>query len=182
MYKKQLIIGLITSAILLGLGWLFISTSVAWLKSLDSAVAASLVTAALGLLGLWYAQWHSKSRDIAESHRESKIAVYSTFFDLVEKFQAGGVEASNLGESNLPDWLRSDFAKLNRGLILWASPKVIKAWLHFRAATMEGDGRNILITMDQMYRAIREDLGNSNSSLASGDLIRIGLKDPNELT
>jgi hypothetical protein len=32
-----------------------------------------------------------------------------------------------------------------------------------------------------MYKAIRKDLGNSNFGLKGGDLIRIGLKDPDEL-
>ncbi len=155
------------------IGWLLLGTVISWLRSLDTPVAAALTTAALGLLGLWYAQWHSKSRDIAESHRASKIEVYSTFFNIVEKFQDDTVTQDKLSEQNLPEWLRSDFMKLNRGLILWASPSVIAAWLKFR--TVSTSGGNILLAMDEMYKAIRKDLGNSNMGLKVGDLIRVGL-------
>lgn len=57
--------------------------------------------------------------------------------------------------------------------MLWASPNVITAWLKFRTvSTSRGD---VLLAMDQMYGAIRKDLGNSNRTLKTGDLIRIGL-------
>ncbi|MGB7816524.1 MAG: hypothetical protein WBL28_09275 [Methylotenera sp.] len=179
MNKKQTIIGILVLIILAALCWIIFNEVVIWFRTLDTSIAATLTTALFGLIGLWYAQWHSKSRDIAESHRASKIEVYSTFFDIVEKFQAQDVTQEELNEENLPDWLRNDFAKLNRGLILWASPNVISAWLKFRAVSSSGG--NIILAMDQMYKAIRKGLGNSNFGLNAGDLIRIGLKDPNEL-
>ena len=147
-----------------------------WFQSLNASVAAALITAVLGLIGLWYAQWQSKTRDIAESHRASKIEVYNVFFDLVEKFQSE--EIGDLNEGNFPTWLKADYQKLNRGLLLWASPGVITAYINFRRTSV--DGGDILKAVDVMYREIRKDLGNSNHQLRLGDLIRIGLKDPNE--
>jgi hypothetical protein len=147
-----------------------------WFPALNASVAAALITASLGLFCLWYAQWQSKSRDIAESHRASKIEVYKVFFDLVEKFQSN--EVGELNEENLPAWLKADYQKLNRGLLLWASPGVITAYLDFRR--ISGSGGDILKAVDTMYREIRKDLGNSNYQLKAGDLIRISLKDPNE--
>lgn len=177
---KQTAVGLFSLAVLVGLGWLALSGAATWMGSLDATVAASLTTAILGLIGLWYAQWHSKSRDIAESHRSSKIEVYSIFLDIVEKFQNGKVKDADFKDGKVPEWLRQDFSKLNRGLILWASPDVISAWLKFRTVSTGGGG-SVLLAMDRMYRAIRKDLGNSNFGLKTGDLIRVGLKDPNEL-
>lgn len=180
MKVRQSLITAIALVVLAAITWLALTTAASWLRSLDASVAAALTTAILGLLGLWYAQWHSKSRDIAENHRESKIEVYTIFFDIVEKFQNGKIKDEELGEGELPDWLREDFRKLNRGLILWASPGVISAWLKFRAISDSGKG-NILLAMDEMYKAIRKDLGNSNFGLRIGDLIRIGLKNPDDL-
>lgn len=179
MNKKQIAIIIITLVVLMALGWLIFGGIISWLKLQDSSVVAAFTTAIFGLLGLWYAQWHSKSRDIAENHRASKIKVYSIFFDLVEKFQGEGIKNDELEEENLPDWLKKDFTELNRGLILWASPSVITAWLKFRAVSTSGG--NILLAMDEMFKAIRKDLGNSNFGLNTGDLIRIGLKDPDEV-
>lgn len=180
MKLRQWLGGLAALAALGALCWFAFISMTSWLRSLDSSVAAALTTAVLGLLGLWYAQWHSKSRDIAESHRTSKIEVYSIFFDIVEKFQNDQVKDSELADGNVPAWLRKDLTRLNRGLILWASPDVITAWLNFRRVTGSGGG-SVLLAMDRMYKAIRKDLGNSNIGLKGGDLIRIGLKDPDEL-
>ncbi len=176
---RQGLWGFAVLAFLIGAGAVILLSALAWFRSLNPSVAAALTTAVIGLLGLWYAQWQSKSRDIAESHRAAKIEVYSVFFDLVEKFQQDQVKKEDLGEGRIPDWLKKDFARLNRGLILWASPNVITAWLRFRRVTSTGGG-NIVLAMDQMYGAIRKDLGNSNFGLKVGDLIRIGLKDPDE--
>lgn len=172
--------GLIAVGAVGALAWFVLASAASWLRSLDSSVLAALTTAILGLLGLWYAQWHSKSRDIAEGHRAAKIEVYSIFFNLVEKFQNGQVKDEDFADGKTPDWLKDDFAKLNRGLILWASPAVITAWLRFRRISGSGGG-SVLLAMDQMYRAIRADLGNSNFGLTVGDLMRIGLKNPDEL-
>ncbi|MDP1786376.1 hypothetical protein [Nitrosomonas sp.] len=177
MNKKQVIVGaVVVLAISAFCLWAIYSTF-QWFQALNASVAASLITASLGLIGLWYAQWQSKTRDIAESHRTNKIEVYNVFFDLVEKFQTNNI--TDLSEENIPEPLKSDFQKLNRGLLLWASPGVITAYLKFR--TVSASGGDILHAVDNMYREIRKDLGNSNFQLKAGDLIRIGLKDPNEL-
>ena len=179
MNRKQIAFGLVALLAIVMTLWVFVSATLSWFLSLDKSIAAALIPALLGLLGLAYVQWHSKTRDIAESHRTSKIEVYNTFFDIVEKYQDGSIDETELVDGNLPDWLRRDYSKLNRGLILWASPGVISAWLKFRMVSATGG--DILLTMDHLYQAIRKDLGNSNSGLRSGDLIRIGLKDPNEM-
>lgn len=176
---KQTALGILALIIITFIGWYVFSSIASWLGSQDSTVIAAFTTAIFGLSGLWYAQWHSKSRDIAENHRASKIEAYNIFFKIVEKLQAGEVTDKELDDKNLPEWLKKDFTKLNQGLILWASLNVITAWLHFRRVSTSGG--NILLAMDEMYKAIRKDLGNSNFGLKAGDLIRIGLKDPSEL-
>lgn len=177
MNKKQVLLGLAILLVLLFFSLWAAYVALQWFQSLNASVAAALTTALVGLVGLWYAQWQSKTRDIAESHRASKIEVYDAFFDIVEKFQRNNVDVSD-GE-NIPEWLKEGFRKLNRGLIVWGSPGVIAAYLKFR--TTSTGGGNILAAVDEMYREIRKDLGNSNFRLRPGDLIRIGLKDPNEL-
>lgn len=178
--KRSLWLGFTLLAILGTLAIWVMFKFLTWLKGLDPAITAASVTAMIGLIGLWFSLWHSKSRDIAESHRSSKIEVYSIFFDIVEKFQKEDSDLANLEEGTLPDWLKEDFTKLNRGMLLWASPKVITAWLKFRRESSLG-GANILHIVDEVYQAIRSDLGNSNVGLKKGDLIRLSLKNPDEL-
>jgi len=161
---------------ILAVGLVTLHATLKWFTALNGTVAAAFITAVIGLVGLWYAQWQSKSRDIAESHRASKIDVYNTFFDIVERFQRTQDETQS--EVIIDDVVKKEFTKLNRGLVLWASPEVIRAWLNFKIAA--GSDGHVLSAIDQMYRAIRKDLGNSNFGLSPGDLIRLGLKDPNE--
>ncbi len=82
------------------------------------------------------------------------------------------------GEESLPEDLRDQFWQLNKGLIVWASPTVIKSWLHFRKVTTTGG--NTLVAMDNVLKAIRKDLGNSNFGLQIGDSVKVFLRDPGE--
>ena len=148
-----------------------------WLFSLNATVSAAVFTALLALAGVWYAQWQSKSRDIAESHRETKVALYNDFFDIIEIFQDPVRLSAEDAEPS--DEMRRRFTKLNRDLVLWASPEVIKTWLAFK--TVSASHGNVLAAIDQVYRAIRKDLGHSNLRLNAGDLVKLGLSDPDEL-
>ncbi|MDO8331897.1 MAG: hypothetical protein Q7T36_15640 [Fluviicoccus sp.] len=179
MKSRSFWIGLL---ILLGLlvgAWVALTLVFQWFGSLDENLAAALITALLGLIGLWYTQWESKTRDISENHREKKIEVYNNFFDLVERFQNNAIPASALDGGDVSEQLKAEFRRLTRGLLIWGSPAVIRAYLKFRVVSAEGG--NILLAVDEMYRAMRKDLGNSNFGLQNGDLIRLNLKDPNEL-
>lgn len=173
--RKNIYLGLFLLALISGSLIYILYFLANWLKTLNPSVGAALVTATLGLIGLWYAQWQSKSRDIAESHRASKIEVYNLFFEIVEAFQNEEIDTNKLSND-----YKKKFQQLNRGLILWASPEVIKAYLSF-STVASNDSKNILFTVDMVYQAIRKDLANSNFNLNKGDLIRLNLKDPEEL-
>lgn len=175
--KAHLLLGILLLLTTAGAVVLMLALLAEWLGRLNPNVSAALITASVGLVGLWYAQWHARTREISENHRQSKIEVYNAFFDIVEKFQGEYANADFQSKEELPEQLRRDFQKLNRGLIVWASPQVIKAWMKFREASGSGT-TNVLISVDNMYRAIRKDLGNSNFGLETGDLIKSVVSDP----
>lgn len=178
MNKRSLWIGIIGLAVVATLVYFAIVFVAAWLKSLDTGVAAAVVTGAVGLIGLWYAQWATRSREIAESHRASKIEVYNIFFDIVDQFTDDTSKGKLTKPDEIPLALKSQFRKLNRGMIIWGSPAVIKAWMDFRHSAGTATGKQTLVKVDAMYQAIRADLGNSNWGLQSGDLIKSTLSDP----
>lgn len=167
-------------AVLAGMAWL-IWNIVRWVASLEPSYSGPTITAIVGFIGLIYAQWHSKSREIQQSHRPQKIEVYNGFFAILERFLKNPEEQKALeegGEESLPADLRDQFWQLNKGLIVWASPAVIKSWLHFRKVTTTGG--NTLLAMDNVLKAIRKDLGNSNFGLQIGDSVKVFLRDPGE--
>jgi len=152
------------------------------LKSIDNTIIAAFITAIAGISGLIFTQWQSKKREIAEGHRPNKVKVYELFLDIVDKFLNTEKNGSSVYDENgkLSDELENQFRKLTRGFIVWSSPKVLKAWLNFR--TNAGlEHKNTMLLVDDVLQAIRSDLGNSNFSLVRGDVVKLYLRDPNEI-
>ncbi|OSI07914.1 Uncharacterised protein [Neisseria animaloris] len=150
-----------------------------WIKD-NSTLVVPVITALISLIGIMYVQWQSKSREIQESHRTKKIEVYMLFFDIIEEFQASIKRNQEINIDNKE--LQDKFQKLTRGLILWASDDVIKAWLNFRnISSPNSDLLTPLQKANDMYMAIRKDLGHKDNNLKNLDLIKMNLSNPEEL-
>lgn len=179
MKHKAIVLATVVLLLAVGVGVLALYYLSIWLRGLEPGVAAAVVTGAVGLFGLWYAQWATRSREIAESHRTAKIEVYNVFLDIVDHFNDHQTDNKSKGAQTISKPLKEQFRKLNRGMIIWGSPAVIKAWMDFRLTAGSNPGSKvILVKVDAMYQAIRKDLGNSNWGLQSGDLIKSTLSDP----
>ena len=165
--------------------WFAISYLFNFISGLGKEVAAAAITALIGLFGILYAQWQSKAKEIADSHRPAKIEVYGIFVDIVERFMdAERHEDENLDpeSDDFPEDLRDQFTRLSRGMIIWASPNVLKKWSLFREKTGSAKtAKDTLLAVDGVLQAIRDDLGNSNFGLAKGDVVKIYLKNPDEI-
>lgn len=175
-----------TVAVLLLYGlWLFAGFIFDWAAELDKEVAATAIASLVGLFGILYAQWYSKSKEISDNHRPAKIEVYETFFDLVEHFMASEeTEGKSLNpeDDSLSKDLKDQFTKLSRGIIVWASPQVIKAWGEFREqASANKTTKDSLLAVDKVLQAIRADLGNSNFGLGRGEVVKLYLSNPGEV-
>jgi len=78
-------------------------------------------------------------------------------------------------------------------LLLWGSPEVIHTWLTFRANSRRIEAAKkdptqpaeaalqTILYMDDVFRAMRQDLELSNSGLKKGDLVKAFLTDPESL-
>jgi hypothetical protein len=185
---KKFAITLFSLACLGGLGylvWIIGGNFFSWVKSLDKEVAAAGITALIGFFGLLYVQWNSKAKEISDSHRPAKIEVYETFFDIVERFMSAedsDVEDLDPESEEFPQELKDQFTKLSRGMIVWASPQVIKAWSEFREKANDPKTPvETLLAVDKVLQAIRADLGNSNFGLKRGDVVKLYLSNPGEV-
>ncbi|MED5388942.1 MAG: hypothetical protein VX793_08835 [Pseudomonadota bacterium] len=183
MKKRNLILGimLLVSTVLIA-AWLIIMFG-GWVSSLDKSVLGPLLAALVGLTGILVTQWSSKSREIAESHRESKVKVYDLFFDIIEMFlYESDRDEKVMVDGELSPVAKRLFAEFSRGLLIWGSPGVIEAWLSYKKITSNSPTTpEIMLSVDRMLKEIRKDLGNKNFGLHQGDLVRIYLKDPGEL-
>lgn len=151
--------------------------------SLDKQLAAAVIAVSGALGTLLISQHHVKSREIRESHRPQKIAVYNRFMeaivDVLRKSKEGQVD---LAKGDLSDSMADFVFSFTRDLIIWGSPGVIKAFEKFRRiSTANPSPQTMLFIVDDMLREFRKDLGNSNFGLSRGELVALFLEDPDEL-
>lgn len=169
-------------AVALGL-WFGIKEVAHCLKSTDSKLTASLITASATLLvgigAVLISQNRIKKREIEEAHRESKIKLYNRFNDFLFKLLSGEnkkTSGKKLSEQEIIDFM-VDF---KRDMMFRASPVVIKAMLDYEKSAEEG-GNQVLAYMNELLLCMRKDIGLGNRSLNNFELIQIFLKDKSEV-
>jgi len=169
------------AGILYGL-WMAVSFFISSLASADPKISAAIIgamtTIFVGIAAVIITQRQIKIREIEEAHREKKVEIYQKFLSTVTSLIAGKnnqVTIKAPTEQELIDYL----VEFKTEILLWGSPKVIKAQLEFER--ISGSNGDVFMAVDNLYKAIREDIGLSNSGLNNLELIKIFLKDPSEL-
>ncbi len=73
---------------------------------------------------------------------------------------------------------KKSFQSFTQKLLIWGGPEVIQAWSAFRLHDWsQGKKEDGMIKLETFIRAIRTELGNSNSTFAAGDLVRLFIND-----
>ena len=146
--------------------------------SVSAAVVGAMATVLVGVGGALYTQAQIKKREIEEAHRERKVELYKGFLDMVAKIMSEQNENVSLkppSQQELVDFM----VEFKTNVVLWGSPKVINAQLDFQKVSESGG--NVLFAVDELYKAIREDIGLSNKGLNKRQLVKMYLRDPGEL-
>lgn len=186
---KQFLMG-IASFILLAssiyLSYIFLRHIGHYLLLFDKQVVAAMIattgTLFAALATVLYSQRRSKERDIAEAHRPQKVELYKRFMEmLIAVLKLSKDEKLEGITTGLPnDGLQEFFYEFTRDIIVWGSPEVIQAYKKFRTNDEQGHALALFL-VDDLLRAIRLDLGNSNKGLSRGDLVKLFLRDPEEV-
>ncbi len=155
------------------------------LLSIDKQVAVAIIAASGTVLAAvaaaLYVQRRTKEREIFEAHRPQKIEVYKQFMEtIVTVLRKSKDESVDTSSEAFAKEFEEFFITFTRDLIVWGSPNVIKAYENFRLGSSTS-GTNAVLLVDDILREIRSDLGNSNRGVKRGDLIKLFLKDPQEL-
>ena len=167
---------------LLGLGVYWLITALFdKLNSVDSDLGKALVTGgatvSIAVVSLVFGKLWEQKVKIQQDIREKKIPVYekqiAIFFSILF--------AGKYGEQKpTENELGKAFQDFTEKLIIWGGAEVIQAWLAFRlhdwqnSKTVEG-----FLKVEALLKAIRKDLGNSNSNLAVGDITKLFINDFN---
>tara|TARA_R110002050_G_scaffold269917_2_gene412698 strand:- start:237763 stop:238377 length:615 start_codon:yes stop_codon:yes gene_type:complete len=162
--------------------WLVATRLLTFLESANPSVSAAIVgamaTVLVGVGGALYTQSQIKKREIEEAHRARKVEIYKDFLDIAARMMAEGNENVSLkppSQQELVDFL----VGFKTNVVLWGSPKVINAQLNFQKVSSEGG--HVLKAVDQLYKAIREDIGLSNRGLDRHQLVKMYLSNPDEM-
>ncbi|MDO8827206.1 hypothetical protein [Methylophaga sp.] len=162
--------------------WIILGRLLKFLESANPSVSAAVVgamaTVLVGVGGALYTQAQIKKREIEEAHRSRKVELYKGFLDMVARMMSEQNENVSLeppSQQELVDFM----VEFKTNVVLWGSPKVINAQLNFQKVSESGG--NTLFAVDELYKAIREDIGLSNKGLNKRQLVKMYLRDPSEL-
>lgn len=176
---KDVLLGLFVIATIgFGVYW-FASALIDKIAGIEGDLGKTLVTSSvtilLAVISLIGGKLWEQKLKIREDIRAKKIPVYEkqieTFFSVFLAEKVGGEKPAD-GE------IAKAFMHFTEKLIIWGNSDVIKAWVNFRLNKWdESSGETSLKLMEDLFLAIRKDLGNDSKNLANHELIRLFVND-----
>ncbi|KAF0164800.1 MAG: hypothetical protein FD157_1964 [Rhodocyclaceae bacterium] len=166
-----------------GLAWgLIVLTRTFWeaFTQLNPTVAAGMLAAVttvlVSVVSVLYSKHLEQKLNIRKEHREKKVPVYEdliTFLFRVIYAQKEGAEP--LSDKEIVD----TYSRLTQNAIIWASDDVIKAFHKFRAASLakQENYLPLALSVEDLFLAIRRDLGHKNHGIAPGQLLGMFIND-----
>ena len=137
----------------------------------------AVITGGITLLIAQYNHRKTVQRQSLEAVRQKKVEIYERFIKILGQLWTSSgsditkkLDVKPISENELLEFM---FA-FKSDMLLWSSPQVIKAWLHFETESQSG-GEKSLIAIDYVLKEIRKDIGLENKNLKKGDLVKIYL-------
>lgn len=161
-------------------GWLlvvaFVESITAASPEVTAAIVGAMATILVGISAVLISQAYERKRAAEEAHRLKKVEIYQGFLDMIFRMMGSKNEHLSLIEPDQKELIQYLF-KFKSDILLWGSPKVIKAQIEFEAVSGSGDHKKMFRSVNSLYRAIREDIGLSNSGLNNLELVKLSLND-----
>ena len=155
--------------------------------NLASAIIAASATMIVAVLTVVIAKYYERKQEIENQQREKKIEVYEQFmekwFDKLLVMSQNKDKSKNVLDDEEFVQFLSEFT---RKLILWGSNGVVKKYSFFRQGSLTPEQNSspyaILYNFEQVLFEIRKDIGHSNQTLKSGDLLTLFINDLQQAT
>lgn len=149
-------------------------------SSLEPAVLASLITAAVTAIGAVLAvvvtRYYQVRYEEKIAHRDKKIELYNAIVSKLFEIFTGNKKAEAEESEDLVAFLR----ETQKNLILWSGPNALVAYAEWHQVLNDG-GKPRAISMTKMldfFLALRSDLGHSNKGLTYDHLVRLLVRSP----
>jgi hypothetical protein len=176
----QIVLGLSLVGSLIYGAWLLINAFRIALTVASPEVVAAIIgamaTILVGISAVLISQAHERKRSSEEAHRLKKVEIYQSFIDMISRMIGSSNKNLALKEPDSQELIHYLF-KFKADILLWGSPKVIKAQIEFENVSESGDTKKLLMSINSLYFAIREDIGLSNSGLNNLELVKLYLND-----
>jgi hypothetical protein len=157
------------------LGNAFVDAISAARPEVSAAIIGGMTTIFGGVAAVLLSQAHERNRAAEDAHRLRKVEIYQGFITMVGRMMGANVENLNLVEPEIKELMQYMF-HFKSDILLWGSPKVIKAQLQFEHVSQSGESTQILRAVNKIYLAMREDLGLSNAGLNKLELAKLHVK------
>jgi hypothetical protein len=167
------VIGIVITAV-----WLvnfIISGVLEKFRALEEKVALAFLTVAttviVATLTVVFGRYYERKKDIEAHFREQKIKIYDGFLKVLFEVFKSGEDKSDEVVSFLWEW--------HRQMILWGGQNVLRRYIDWLRKLRSGelDAKTMWITED-LFRAIRKDIGHSSWKLTRGTFVHLILKHP----
>jgi len=178
--RKQQLLSVVGMAVIGVAAWLaFLLLRSVWREfvALNPSLAVGLLTAAttvlVATLTVVLGRYFERKKEVESHFREKKTEIYDPF--LKEFFKL----FHNPEKDGAGDHMAAFLWEWQRQMILWGGTDVLVAFMKWRTNPSKGvpDAQSMLLT-DEFFRAVRRDLGPSNSGLERGAFIRMILRHP----
>jgi hypothetical protein len=171
----SLIIVLIIAAIVGYLGYKFFLEVWALYNQADSNVKLGMLTATGSAVAFITSNAINSSRERKARLFESKRDAYNEFFDFFFSLFKNVKNGTDYPEDEMVEKV----SKFTRGVMTWGSAKTVNAVIEWQKQSENLDGKNIksiFLVTENLLRALREDLGHSDSTLKDFALTKLILK------
>jgi len=144
------------------------------LQSVDYKIIIGIVGVMATIISsVWIASYNArkaKEKVVYEAHREKKAEIYNGFMDTMITQLVKNMNDGKSGDELLPDNLLEFLYKFTAQVIIYGSPDVINAFDKFKNLP-ENNSPIILSIIDDLFREMRKDLGESNKNIEANTLM-----------
>ena len=178
----QLIIGFILIALLIWGAYLLFKAVGAIFSSVDPKLAAGMIagsaTIFVSVITVLFSKKQEHKVDIQNQLREKKIPIYENIIEFI--FLITFAEKLGKEQPSEQEMIKF-FADTTRDLVIWGSKDIVKEFGNFRDTLTNlastSDTTVMLACVEDLFIAIRKDLGHNVSGIKRGEILRLYIND-----
>lgn len=176
MAKRDLLKGFVALGLLCVLGYIILKQFFVAFGGADASVKASIIAGLFAGLSLVATFWRDRAKARQEAHRESKIKVYSEFYDIIFHLMNRSKEDRLVGIEDDVEFQKI-WMQMSRGLMFYGSPSVIRSFVEFKGNGGEGGWLAVMKKIGDVLLQMRADIGLGNQGLNNISIHQVYVRD-----